>query len=271
MDFDLDTLKNQAIEAAISGNWPKAIELNKKIIAAAPDNLNSYLRLGFAQLQLGQLSHAKKAYLKALKIQPGHQIALNNLEKIRILQNKGEKGLDKEKNQLWLDPNLFLNIPGKTKVVSLINLGQISILAKLKIGQKLCLKIKKRKVEVRTESDEYIGVLPDDISKRLIIFLKAKSQYISFIKEVTKRNVDVFIKEKKRGKKVRHYSSFPKNLQEDIKTITANEESVIPELEEAEIDKDESPFDLEKLADEVEEKEYYPEAPLDEEKDDFEE
>jgi len=266
MDSTLDILKKEAIEAAMSGNWHKGIKLNKKIITEAPDNLNSYLRLGFAHLQLGDLSNAKKAYLKALKIQPGNQIALNNLEKIKILKNKSENALSKEKNQLYLDPNLFLNIPGKTKVVSLINLGQISILAKLKVGQKIYLKIKKRRVEARTETDEYIGALPDDISKRLILFLKAKTQYISFIKEVTKKNVDVFIKEEKRGRKVRHYPSFPKNLQEDIKTIEEQEETG-----EEEIDKEETPLDLEKLAEEVEEKEYYPEAPLEEERDDFEE
>lgn len=269
MKSAINILKNHAIEAAISGDWHKAISLNKKIILQFPDDLDSHLRLGFAQLQSGNLSKAKKTYLKALKIQPRNQIALNNLDKIRILNKRGQDKLYKQKDEIFLDPNMFVNIPEKTKVISLINLGQISILAKLKVGQKVYLKIKKRRVEVRTKADEYVGALPDDVSKRLILFLKAKTQYTSFIKEVSRNNVGVFIKEEKRGRKVRRYPSFPKNLQEDIKTITAEEEAT--ETEDEEIDKDESPLDLEELAAEVEEKEYYSEPPSDEEKDDFEE
>jgi len=263
----VEILKNQAIEAAMSGDWRRAINFNKKIVAEFPDDLGSYLRLGFALIQLGDLYKARKAYLKAIEIQPGNQIALNNLDKIRILKKRGYV-THKQKDNFSLDPNMFVEIPEKTRVVSLINLGQISILAKLKVGQNVYLKIKKRKVEVRTASDEYIGALPDDISKRLILFIKAKTQYISFIKEVTKRNVGVFIKEEKRGRKVKHYSSFPKNLQEDMKIMITEEEAAEPDEE---TEKEESSLDLEELAKEAEEKECYPESTLDEEKDDFEE
>jgi len=264
----LGILKEKAIELALKEKWPEAITINKKIIEKEPDDLETYLRLGFALWQIGDLNAAKKAYYKALKIQPGNQIATNNLERIKILKEKHSLILTTKKQKILLDPNLFLNIPGKTRTISLVNLGQINTLAKLKVGQEVYLKIKKRRVEVRNEENEYIGALPDDLSKRLILFMNAKSQYRTFIKEVSKKNVEVFIKEEKRGKKVRRYHSFPKNLQADLKMLTGNEE--VPETDE-EGDKEEGPLDLEELAEEVEEKEYYPETSLDEEREDFEE
>lgn len=252
MDTDLELLKEKAIDAAIKSQWDKAIEFNKKILASKPDDIEALLRLGFALLQKGEIKEAKKYYQKATKIQPGNQIAHNYLERIKILE--GKRGLKNKNEQLaFLNPNLFLDLPGKTKSVSLVNLGQIKTLAKLKIGQKLILKIKKRRVELRTEENEYVGALPDDISKRLIVFIKEKSEYSCFVKEVSKKNIEVFIREEKKGKKVSRYLSFPKNLNQDLKNIEEGQE----ENNEEEADEEEDVFDLEKLAEEIEEKEFY--------------
>jgi tetratricopeptide (TPR) repeat protein len=275
MNFKIDTLKEQAIEAALKGRWLKAIEFNKKTIAQNSEDLDAYLRLGFSYFQIGDLNNAKKTYVRALKIQPASQIALKNLEKIKILKKKSQATIPstKENRQFFLDPNMFLNSPGKTKVVSLIKLGQINILAKLKIGEKVFLKIKKRRVEIRNKDNEYIGALPDDISKRLILFIKTKAQYSCYIKEVSRKNVDVFIKEEKKGRKLRHYLSFPEDSQDNLKTMLANVEGgeTEEEIEGKENASEESPLDIEQLAEEIEEKDFYPETPLEEEDSEFEE
>lgn len=269
MNINLDILKDRAIEAAIKGKWEKAIKLNQKIINQIPDDLEAHLRLGYAYLQIGDLSQAKKTYLKALKIQPGNKIASNNLEKIKILIRNHQPLKSKNNKKINIDPNIFLDIPGKTKVVSLVNLGQINVLAKLEIGQKVNLKIKKRRIEIRTENNEYVGALPDDISKRLIIFIKGGSQYLGYIKEVSKKNVDVFIKEIKKRGKFKQYPSFPKNIQTDLKIITGEE---ILETENQDEITDDEPIDFEKLAEELEEKESYPEINQEEEfEEEFEE
>lgn len=257
MNIDLEQLKEKAIDAAIKSQWDLAIELNKKILIAEPSDIEALLRLGFALLQKGEIKEAKKYYLKAAKIQPGNQISLNYLEKIKILEGK-KVSKNKRDHLSYLNPNLFLDLPGKTKSVSLVNLGQIKTLAKLKIGQKLIFKIKKRRLEARTEDNEYVGALPDDISKRLIIFIKEKSEYSCFVKEVTKKNIEVFIREEKKGKKVSRYLSFPKNLSQDLKNI----EEIQEENNEEETDQEEDVLDLEKLAEEIEEKEFYDHPPL---------
>lgn len=211
---DLELLEQQAIDAAISLQWQQAIELNNQIIKIDPENDSVYLRLGFIYLQQKDIAKAKRFYSKALRIQPKNAVALQNLERIRVLE-KAKSSKDKDE-RVAFDPDLFIEATGKTKMVALANLGQKSVLASLTIGQPVELKIKKRRVEVRTMSNDYIGTLPDDLSKRLIFFLKAKSIYVTYIKEATLTKVIVFIKEEKKGKSVMHQISFQQNIQRKV-------------------------------------------------------
>jgi tetratricopeptide (TPR) repeat protein len=241
-------LEREAIEAAISADWETAIKYNNEILKHDKKNADVYLRLGFAYMQNGKIDDARKNYKKALAMQPGNRTATDNLEKIKILESKK---IHKSKD-VNLNPYLFLDIPGKTKTVNLVNCGQKAVLARLAIGQKLSLLVKKRRVEVRTMDDEYIGCLPDDISKRLTIFIKAGSAFNAYAKETSLKQAAVFLKEDKKGKRVAKYISFPVNIQSNLQSMSSGKEDGDNE-EDVEL----SEVDLEQLAESiVEEKEY---------------
>jgi len=254
----IEQLENQAVNAAVNFDWKSAIDINKRLVKLDKKNLAAFLRLGFASLQLQKFSEAIKYYRKALKIQPNNNVAKENLERIKVLRLKTPK--KNKKSIIYLDPNLFLEIPGKTKSVSLVNLGQKNLLALISVGQEAFLKIKKRKVEVRSKDNEYIGSLPDDLSRRLLVFLKAKSKYRVYIKDANLSRITVFICEEKKGQKVQQYLSFPQNIQSQIEEMQAEKES---DEESEEI----AAVDLEKLAESLasEEKDYLPYQPESEE------
>lgn len=204
----LDLLEQQAIDAAINAEWEKAIESNTHILKQDAENIDAHLRLGYAYLQTNNLKEAEKQYKKALKIQPKNNIAIEHLEKIEILDSKKKV---KTGSKVKYDPNLFLEVPGRTKTIQLVNLGKKEDLAGRSVGEEVMLKEKKRRLEVRTLDNEYIGTLPDDISKRLLYFMKEHSEYKTYIKEIDLTEVIVFIREIEKGKKVRQYPSFPSN------------------------------------------------------------
>lgn len=232
---EIDILENQAVDAAVNLSWKDAISLNEKILRLDSRNLAACLRLGFANLQINKIKDAKRYYQKALRVQPKNQVALENLERIKVL---GEKGLRKASAESTrLDPNLFLEVPGKTKSIALVNLGQKKEIAELAVGQEVQLKLKKRKVEARTRSGKYVGSLPDDLSKRLILFLKAKSVYVSHIKEASLGRVVIFIKEVVKGKRVSHHLSFPQNSNSGV--IKMSEEAQGDQEEEVSTEEDE--------------------------------
>lgn len=260
MTTEVDVLEQKAIDAAVAGQWEEAIRLNKKILKQDKKNLSALLRLAFAYLQTDNLAKAKKIYQQILKIQPINPVAIENLERIKILQTKKIK--KNKKDKIFYNPDLFLETVGKTKTVKLVNLGQKNVLAQLMIGQEVVMKTKKRKVEIRTKDGEYIGSLPDDLSKRLRLFLKAKSQYSVFIKENNFNNLIVFIREEKKGKKVADFTSFPVNLAKNLNQI-GDELLKDEDTEEETTEEESSEFDLEKIAEtlENEEKEVLPYNP----------
>jgi tetratricopeptide (TPR) repeat protein len=207
---EISNLEKQAVEEALNLNWKQAIKLNLKIIKIDKKNLDAYLRLAFACLQLNKIEEAQRYYKKVLKIQPNNNTALENLNRIKILMTKKQKKITEK--PINLDPNLFLDIPGRTKSIALVDLGQKNTLAQLSVGEKVKLKIRRRRVEIRTQQNDYIGHLPDDLSKRLLILIKSGSEFSGYIKEAALNRVVVFLKEEKRGKKVAKYFPFPINL-----------------------------------------------------------
>ncbi len=260
---DIELLEHRAVNLAMKQAWDEAIKINKKLLTFDKKNLQTFLRLGFAYVQMNKLVEAKRIYKKVIKIQPKNQLALDNLERIKILEKRTSKRA--RKKDVTFDPRLFLDVPGKTKSVSLVKLGQKKFLAHLVVGQEVLLKPKKRKIEVRTKENEYVGSLPDDLSKTLYLFIRAGSEYSSFIKEVSLSKVVIFIKEQKRGKKFARLASFPKTMPSSIMKLGMDEDS-----EEGGDDEVELHTDIENLAENLthEEKDFLPYPVEDDENED---
>ena len=53
---------DQAVAAALDADWPRAVELNTKILEAAPDDIEARTRLGRAQIEQGKLEEAKVSF-----------------------------------------------------------------------------------------------------------------------------------------------------------------------------------------------------------------
>lgn len=249
---DISQLERQAIDNAIKGLWNEAISFNESIIKIDKKNVETYLRLGFAYLQINKPKKSKNNYLHALKLQPNNVLIKKNLERIKILELKK---ITHQKTSS-IDPLLFIDIPGKTKTVSLVNCGPKGVLAKLTVGQSVCLNSKKRKIEIRTVDKEYVGCLPDDLSKRLAIFIKNGGIFSVYVKETSLKNTIVLLKEDKKGTKMAKFIAFPVNSNANLSLLknTSKEESSEEETEEISL------LDLEKLAENLnnEEKEYLP-------------
>ncbi|GIW63566.1 MAG: hypothetical protein KatS3mg091_368 [Patescibacteria group bacterium] len=253
-------LEQLAIQSALENNWNKAIEYNEQILNTDPNNLDALLRLGFAAFQANDLNKAKSAYKKILELRPHNPIAKEKLKQINILI-KEKKSISS--NNLKLDPNMFTDVPGKTKTIKLINLGQKNVLAKLNTGEKLNINIRKRRVELRNNEDEYVGALPDDLSKRLILFLNADSVYEVYIKEANLKDVTVFIKEISKGKKIERFISFPEDLHKNIdsleristrNTTDNNDDNAMEDNDEddEEFDEAETPDEIDEMVEELE-------------------
>lgn len=196
------TLKNQAIQTALKGNWEEAINLNKSLVQEDPSDIDALNRLALAYTIVGKIKEAKSSYQKVLVIDSLNAIATRNLKK---LKERGEQGTNG--NAIKTINNKFLEEPGKTKVVELVNIAQPKITENLSIGQSLNLSIKRLKIFI-SEDKQYIGVLPDDIARRLIKFIKGGCSYEAYVKSANAHKVSIFIKEIKKTSRFKDQLSF---------------------------------------------------------------
>lgn len=195
-------LTSQATRAALEGDWQKAAQLNSAILAEKPDDTAALNRLAHALTGLGKAKKAKKIYQQVLALDPYNHIAKKNLEK---LNSATGNGLQARSSPL---PCLFLEEPGKTKVVNIVNPAPQKLLSCLSPGTPLELVVKKHSILVCKNGD-YTGALPDDLSHRLINLTRLGNKYQAFVKAVEKNNLLVFLQETKRGKRVGNQPSFP--------------------------------------------------------------
>jgi tetratricopeptide (TPR) repeat protein len=227
----MSLLKTQAISTALNGDWEKAIKLNKQLLKDDPKDVEALNRIALAYIVLGKSTNARSMYRKVLEIDPLNSIALKNLKKIKP---DGKKNKEENGNNFVIQVNnIFLEETGKTKIVDLINLAQSEVLSKLKTGQAVNLSIKRLKIFVHGESNNYIGVLPDDIGKRLIKFIKGGSRYEAFVKSAKHNGVSIFIRELKRASRFREIPSFlfpiEKPSKKSLRAKKVNEEQAVIE------------------------------------------
>lgn len=193
-----------AINAALAQDWKEAIRINTALLKVDKNNISYLNRLGFAYLQSGELTLAKKTFLKVTKLDEYNQIAIKNLKKLGSVRQKDlVKG-----NRKQVLPMSFLEEPGKTKIVECVNAAPLSALATVFPGEEVELKAKNHVVELRSSANIYLAALPDDLSFRLIKFLAVGNTYQALVQSVSKNTLTVFLRELTRGKRFATQPSF---------------------------------------------------------------
>lgn len=189
---------------ALSGNWAEAVKINLDIISGNSEDTDALNRLARAYWELGRVREAREATKKVLKIDPVNPIALKCIEKWKSSEGHSTHSA----NSAPTDEN-FLEEPGKTKLVTLLNLGDGKIFANLDPGEEVKLFPHAHKVSINTADGRYIGRLPDDLAARLRGLIKAGNKYQVLMKSVDPKEIKVFIRELEKGEKSPGMPSFP--------------------------------------------------------------
>lgn len=205
----IETLARQAIEAAISLNWDDAVKLNQKILSLTRNDVEALNRLARAHWCLGGKEEAQKLYLQVLEIDPYNIIARKNLDKITKSNNNDSAVTNHQSGNGHLNlAKLFLFEPGKTKIISLLNLAPPTVLASLNCGDFVLINPKNHSVTITNVEKVYLGALPDDLAHRLIAFIAGGNKYDAYIKNASPKTLVIFIREVYRAPKFVSQPSF---------------------------------------------------------------
>ena len=232
------TLSYQAIDAALDCRWDEALKLNKKIIKDDPKNVDALNRQARVYMEMGRMSLAKKHYSEVVKIDPYNPIALKNLKIIKSFKPSASNGAPIT-TTAKLSASLFLQEPGKTKIVNLLKVAEPQKLSKTFCGMPVTMTVKNRKIIIVDTEDDYLGVMPDDINHHLLRLLRGGNKYELFIKSIKVNGLAVLIKETYRSKRFKNQPSFLENTDATLKiseifTSLDNRDESDEEVEETE-------------------------------------
>ena len=77
----------EGIALATQGRWEEAVQANRALLAAFPDDVEAQNRLGKALSELGHYTEARSAFQRALEKSPSNPIARKNLERLADLSD----------------------------------------------------------------------------------------------------------------------------------------------------------------------------------------
>jgi len=196
------SLSKIAIQKALASQWQEAIDINLQILAEDDDNVDALNRLAQAYIQVGEYKQAKDALSLVLSLDKYNPIAIRNLEKAKCFAGQ-QNGL----SHVSPKPFSFIEEPGRTKVVTLIRIGERAVLASLQSCLELEMQIRQKTISFYYQK-KYVGRLPDDVAHRLIWLHGRENKYQAYIKSVEKNKVKVFLRETKCSGKNKDVVSF---------------------------------------------------------------
>jgi len=204
-----------AIQMALQGRWPEALQINQMIVESFPTDVDAYNRLGKAFTELGRYGEARNAYMKALEIDSLNSIARKNLSRLATLGDEAKPLLANQK----LSPQMFIEEMGKTGVTTLMR-PNMDIAARMTAGDQVILHADKTLLNIRTMNGDQVGEVEPKLGQRLLKLMDAGNEYVAAIQTLDDSNVRVFIRETFQHASQTGKLSFPPTVTESVRPYT---------------------------------------------------
>lgn len=201
-------LEKEAVDLAMGSRWEDAALKNRSILAAFPNDVDAFNRLGRALSEMGSYAEARDAYSRALELDPHNAISKKNLARMAALLD-GEAKAPPKAGPGRVAPDIFVGEVGKVGIVSLWKLAAKSVLARLSSGDEVVLKVKGQKLLGETTSGDFLGEVEPGHGLRLSKLMQGGNRYTAAISGLGDGEVKVVIKEVYQDPSQEGRPSFP--------------------------------------------------------------
>jgi Tetratricopeptide repeat len=181
----------QAIQFALESKWEEAVSLNRAIIEAQPNDVDTWNRLGKALLELGRYREAHEAYGKSLNLDPVNSIAKRNLDRLVGLQ---DAEAPRREAVAKVAQDLFIEEVGKSGSTILRNTPR-ETLATLTAGDEVYLRSDDDELQIANVNGDILGSVEPKLGLRLLRLINGGNQYAAAVKSLSDSDVEVIIKE----------------------------------------------------------------------------
>lgn len=200
-------LEREAVDLAMESRWEEAAKKNRLILAAYPQDVDAYNRLGRALVERGHIDEARESYNKALEFDPHNAIAKKNLARMAALDEAAARVAPKGAGRVA--PQIFAGEVGKVGVVRLQAVAATAIIATLATGDEVVLKTKGQKLVGETASGEYLGEVEPGHGLRLAKLMQGGNRYTAAVAGLRDGEIKVVIKEVHQDPSQEGRPSFP--------------------------------------------------------------
>lgn len=188
-------VQQQAQQLAMNGEWEAAIELNREILEATPNDVQALNRLGKAYSELGRYSESYASYHQSITIDPANQIARRNLQRLEPLKNLEADDKVAERRHTQARQTMFIEEIGKTRVTEVLGLADNTTLARMASGDQVELRIEGKQVIVYSEDGLRLGNLEPRLAQRLMGLIDGGNRYSAAVTVVEPGLLRVIIRE----------------------------------------------------------------------------
>jgi hypothetical protein len=200
----------EARQAALAGEWIRAIELNNKLLERTPRDAEAYNRIGRAHLEQGNYAEATEAYTQALKIDKANIIARRNLQRLDLLRKTAGSG----KPAAATAPRtaVFIEEVGRTWVDELVNPVDLEQLAMISPSEQLHLEAAGGVLYVTTEDGTRLGQVEAKTAERMVQLMQNGNLYEVYALGISSRSLRVILREVYRDPRNGNLVSFPRQV-----------------------------------------------------------
>jgi Tetratricopeptide repeat len=186
-------LVEQAIAAAAIGDWPTAVEINRRLLEFGTDS-EAENRLGKALWEMGDLATAREHYQSALALDPTNRVAERNIDRLRLLLSQtGDKTVLAEPGSK-APVGIFVEETGKTGFAFLIDLAHPRQLAHVNPGDAVELVPDGNRL-VANSNGVVIGVVEPRVAARLLKLMADGNRYSAGVTSLGDKDVRLIIRE----------------------------------------------------------------------------
>ncbi|HWC31351.1 MAG TPA: tetratricopeptide repeat protein [Dehalococcoidia bacterium] len=182
---------DQAIQLALESKWEEAAALNRAILEAQPNDVDTWNRLGKSLLELGRYREAHDAYGKSLQLDPVNSIAKRNLDRLAGLQ---DAEAPRREAVAKVAQDLFIEEVGKSGSTVLRNTPR-ETLATLTAGDEVYLRPESDTLQIASVNGDVLGSVEPKLGLRLMRLIQGGNQYAAAVKSLSESDVEVIIKE----------------------------------------------------------------------------
>lgn len=208
----------EAIDLAMQAKWQEALEVNKEIVAAFPEDVETCNRLGRAYMELGQYSLAREAYSRSATLDPYNAIAARNLRRLSDLGDADGAEVETD----TVDPQHFIEEIGKAGVVTLFELAPKEDRARMVAGDKVYLKVAGSVLNVENSRGVYMGQVESKYAPRLIRLMFGGNEYTASVVKSTMDAMTVIVRETYKHPNNAGKLSFPPKGMAEFRTYVSD-------------------------------------------------